>query len=457
MVHKHVVESSFLAPAYAGRLSHTPVPKHRLPDGESQPEAVYRLIHDELLLDGSSRLNMATFVTTWMDPEAERLMAETFDKNMIDKDEYPQTAEIERRCVNIVADLFNAPADGGAVGVSTIGSSEAVMLGGLAMKWRWRQRREAEGKATDRPNMVMGSNVQVVWEKFCKYWDVEPRYVPVANDRFVVDPGEVMDRVDENTIGVIPILGTTYTGEFEPIKEIHDRVVAYNAEHGTDVPIHVDGASGGFVAPFLHPDLEWDFRLPQVKSINVSGHKYGLTYPGIGFVVWRSEADLPEDLVFHVNYLGGDMPTFTLNFSRPGNQIVAQYYNFVRLGREGYRRIMESLRDVAMHLSASIGAMGPFEVVSDGSAIPVIAFRMKDSSRFTVFHVSDRLRMGGWQVPAYTMPENAQDVAVLRIVVREGFGMDLADGLLKAIGEAVEHLEQFPPVHPPPRAGFVHT
>jgi glutamate decarboxylase len=240
-----------------------PVPKNRMPDQEAPPAAVYRMIHDELLLDGSSRLNMATFVTTWMEPEADRLMAETFDKNMIDKDEYPQTAEIERRCVNIVADLFNAPPGGDAVGVSTIGSSEAVMLGGLAMKWRWRQRQEAAGQPTDRPNMVLGSNVQVVWEKFCRYWDVEPRYVPVAHDRYVVDPDDVMERVDQNTIGVIPILGTTFTGEFEPIGEIHDRVVAYNETHGLDIPIHVDAASGGFVAPFLHPDLEWDFRLPR--------------------------------------------------------------------------------------------------------------------------------------------------------------------------------------------------
>ncbi len=455
MVHKYVATNDEVAPAYAGRLNRAPVPKHRLPEVEAPPEAVYRLIHDELLLDGSSRLNMATFVTTWMDPEAERLMAETFDKNMIDKDEYPQTAEIERRCVNIVADLFNAPS-GDAVGVSTIGSSEAVMLGGLAMKWRWRQRREAAGLTTDQPNMVMGSNVQVVWEKFCKYWDVEARYVPVAPDRFVVDPDDVMARVDENTIGVIPILGTTYTGEFEPIEEIHDRVVAYNEEHGTDIPIHVDAASGGFVAPFLHPALKWDFRLPQVKSINVSGHKYGLTYPGIGFVVWRSDEDLPEDLVFHVNYLGGDMPTFTLNFSRPGNQIVGQYYNFVRLGREGYTRIMEYLRDVALYLSGEIEKMGPFQVVSDGTAIPVVAFQVRDPERFTVFHVSEQLRTGGWQVPAYTMPEDATDVAVLRIVVREGFGMDLAESLVAAIQGAVAHLEEHPPGHAAD-TGFAHT
>ncbi len=456
MVHAHQPDDSFLTPAYAGRFEHSPVPKNRMPDSMSPPEAVYRMIHDELLLDGSSRLNMATFVTTWMEPQADLLMAETFDKNMIDKDEYPQTAEIERRCVSIVADLFNAPVDGDAIGVSTIGSSEAVMLGGLAMKWRWRQRRQAAGLPADRPNMVMGSNVQVVWEKFCRYWDVEPRYVPIAHDRFVVDPDDVMEHVDENTIGVIPILGTTYTGEFEPIHQIHDRVVAYNDEHGTDIPIHVDAASGGFVAPFVHPELRWDFRLPQVKSINVSGHKYGLTYPGIGFVVWRSKEDLPEDLVFHVNYLGGDMPTFTLNFSRPGNQIVGQYYNFVRLGREGYRRVMVRLRDTATYLASQIAELGPFEIVSDGSAIPVLAFRMVDDSPFSVFHVSEKLREGGWQVPAYTMPADATDVAVLRIVVREGFDMDLADGLLEDLDTAVAHLRQYPPTHEV-GGGFSHT
>ena len=385
MVHPFSSNDDLIDPAYAGRFADVPIPKNRMPDGERRPDAVYRLIHDELLLDGSSRLNMATFVTTWMEPEAEKLMAETFDKNMIDKDEYPQTAEIERRCVNIVADLFHAPAEGDAIGVSTIGSSEAVMLAGLAMKWKWRQRREAAGLPSDRPNMVMGSNVQVVWEKFCRYWDVEPRYVPITADCFTVTPNDVMARVDESTIGVIPILGTTYTGEYEPVAEIHECVVAYNTEHGTDIPIHVDAASGGFVAPFLDPDLEWDFRLPQVKSINVSGHKYGLTYPGIGFVVWRSADELPEDLVFHVNYLGGDMPTFTLNFSRPGNQIVGQYYNFVRLGRDGYRRIMESLRATALHsLVEPLPRWHRSRVVSDGSAIPVLAFKMNESHGFTV-------------------------------------------------------------------------
>ena len=461
MVHKHVPPGDDplfddLLPPFTGRLNVNPIPKNRMPDNESTANDVYRIIHEELMLDGSSRLNMATFVSTWMEPEAERLMAETFDKNMIDKDEYPQTAEIERRCVNMVANLFNAPTEGGAVGVSTIGSSEAVMLAGLAMKWRWRARRSAAALSTDRPNMVLGSNVQVVWEKFCRYWDVEPRYVPMENGRYVITADDALARCDENTIGVIAILGTTYTGEFEPIEEIHDALVAYNDEHGFDIALHIDAASGGFVAPFLHPDLKWDFRLPQVKSINVSGHKYGLVYPGIGFVVWRSEEDLPADLVFHVNYLGGDMPTFTLNFSRPGNQLVGQYYNFLRLGFDGYRRVMESLRDLAVFASSAIAEMGPFELLSDGTAIPVFAFKVKDGTNFTVFHISDRLRVKGWQVPAYTMPENATDVAVLRVVVREGFSLDLAGALIDDIAAAVAYFEANPPVIVPTDSGFAH-
>ena len=462
MVHSHVSQKNptadtAVAPAYTHRLDLEPIPKYRLPERGSRPEAVYRLIHDELLLDGSSRLNLATFVTTWMEPQANQLMAEAFDKNMIDKDEYPQTAEIERRCVNMIANLFNAPEDGGAVGASTIGSSEAVMLAGMALKWRWRARMAAVGRPTDRPNLILGSNVQVVWEKFCRYWDVEPRYIPVQHDRFVITPEDVVERIDENTIGVVAILGTTFTGEYEPIQEIHDAVVTHNEATGLEVPLHVDAASGGFVAPFLQPDLAWDFRLPMVKSINVSGHKYGLVYPGVGFVVWRHHDALPEDLVFHVNYLGGDMPTFTLNFSRPGNQIVGQYYNFLRLGRAGYLTVMESLRDLALHTSARVAELGPFELVSDGSAIPVFAFRLADSSPFTVFDVSERLRADGWQVPAYTMPDDATDVAVMRVVVREGFSYDLAEALIDALRAATDHLAKNPPRAATSRHGFSHT
>jgi glutamate decarboxylase len=456
--HDPQAEQALLSVAYGGRLSERPLPKNRMPEDSTFPDAALRFVHDELLLDGSSRLNLATFVTTWMEPQAQTLMVEAFDKNMIDKDEYPATAEIERRCVNMVADLFHAQPHETAVGVSTIGSSEAVMLAGLALKWRWRARRTAAGLPTDRPNLVLGSNVQVVWEKFCRYWDVEARYVPITRDRYTITPETVLPHVDENTIGVVAILGTTFTGEYEPIKEIAEAVTRLNEERGWDVPMHVDAASGGFVAPFLQPDLEWDFRLPIVKSINVSGHKYGLTYPGVGFVVWRDQEDLPEDLVFHVNYLGGDMPTFTLNFSRPGNQIVGQYYNFIRLGRAGYTRIMETLRDIAMSLSDAVAKMGPFELLSDGSDIPVFAFAVTDPSKYTVFDVSNRLRQYGWQLPAYTMPADAEDLAVLRLVVREGFSADLGDKLLADLGEAVAHLEKHgrPPGEDEP-VPFAHT
>ncbi len=450
------IVDELLAPAYTHRMDVGPMPKYRMPEHGAGAQVTERLIHDELMLDGNARLNLATFVTTWMEPEAERLMSEAFDKNMIDKDEYPMTAAIETRCVNIVADLFNAPGEGDAIGVSTTGSSEAVMLGGLAMKWTWRKRRQAAGQDGSKPNMVLGSNVQVVWEKFCRYWDVEPRYVPVENDRYVITADEAVDRIDENTIGVVAILGTTYTGEYEPIKEIHDAVVANNEAEGLDVPVHVDAASGGFVAPFLQPDLEWDFRLPNIRSINVSGHKYGLVYPGVGFVVWQNEADLPEELIFHVNYLGGDMPTFTLNFSRPGNQIVGQYYNFIRLGRSGYTRVMKALQQTATTLSSRIAEIGPFSIISDGTDIPVLTFEITQDVPYTVFDVSDRLRYNGWQVPAYTMPDNATDVAVLRIVVREGFTLDLAGELIKNLREACDDLQTNPPMESAARSGFSH-
>jgi len=433
-------EDKLLAPAYGRRIMTESVPKYRLPEHEMAPDSAYDIIRDELLLDGNARLNLATFVTTWMEPQAEKLMAETFEKNMIDKDEYPQTAAIEGRCINIVSDLFNAPEEG--VGASAIGSSEAVMLAGMALKWKWRERRKAQGKPADRPNLVLGTNVQVVWEKFCRYWEVEPKYIPMEKGRYVITPEEVLQQTDENSIAVVAILGTTFTGEFEPIGKIHEALVDQNARTGWDVPMHVDAASGGFVAPFLHPDLEWDFRLPLVKSINVSGHKYGLVYPGVGWVVWRDQAELPEDLVFHVNYLGGDMPTFTLNFSRPGNQIVGQYYNFLRLGRAGYTQVMKTLRNVTTRLSGEVAKLGPFELLSDGSAIPVFAFELKDSVKsYSVFDVSDRLRQYGWQVPAYTMPANAEQVAVLRIVVREGFSADMAGKLLDDMKKAISVLE----------------
>ena len=436
--------------AYGSRYVEEPVPKYRLPDGSMPGNVAYQIIHDEMYLDGNPALNLASFVTTWMEPEAERLMTETLNKNYIDQDEYPQTTEIQNRCVNMLAHLFGAPEQAAGVGTGTVGSSEAIHLAGLALKWNWRKRRQAQGKPADRPNLVMGHNVQVCWEKFARYFEVEPRYVPLTHDRYVLGVDEALQRVDENTIAVVGILGSTYTGEYEPIAELNDALEKQNQKTGYGVPIHVDAASGGFVAPFTSPELVWDFRLPLVKSINVSGHKYGLVHPGVGWVIWRDEAELPEELIFHVNYLGGDQPTFNLNFSRGANQILAQYFNFLCLGREGYTRIMTNLQELARYLTERLEATGHVRMLSKLGHLPVVTFGLKKPEGFTVFDLSARLRQRGWIVPAYTMAPDAEDLAVLRVVVREGFSRDMADMLLDDLFRAVKDFRKDAPPAPEP-------
>jgi glutamate decarboxylase len=430
------------APVHHPEAAGTEVPYHHLPGDGMGTEAAYDFITAELLLDGSARLNLATFVTTWMPPIAGVLMAQTADKNMIDKDEYPQTAEIEARCVRILSKLWNSPETDDATGCSTTGSSEAVMLGGMALKWRWRERMRAAGKPTDKPNLIMGANVQVCWEKFCRYWDVEPRMVPMEGERYHLDAEGAIKLCDENTIGVVAILGSTFDGSYEPVAEIAAALDKLQEETGYDVPIHVDGASGGFVAPFIQPELEWDFRVPRVQSINASGHKYGLVYPGVGWAIWRDKEALPSDLVFNVNYLGGNMPTFALNFSRPGSEVIAQYFMFASLGFNGYRTVMQHSQDVALHISAAIAKMGPYELLSDGSELPVFAFTLKGGIKnYTVYDVSDRLRQRGWLVPAYSFPENREDLSVLRVVVRAGMSFDMADMLLNDLRQQTDYLE----------------
>jgi glutamate decarboxylase len=413
------------------------------------------------MLDGNSRQNLATFCQTWLEPEVLKIMALAIDKNMVDKDEYPQTAELESRCVHRLGDLWNAPDAKNTAGTSTTGSSEAAMLGGMALLWNWRARQKAQGKATDKPNLVTGP-VQVCWHKFTRYWDVEHREIPMEGDRYIMNAEEVIKRCDENTIGVIPTLGVTFTGQYEPVKAVSSALDKLQQETGLDIPIHVDGASGGFLAPFIDPDLEWDFRLPRVKSINASGHKFGLAPLGVGWVIWHDKEDLPEDLIFYVNYLGGNMPDFALNFSRPGGQIVAQYYNFLRLGREGYRKIHQSSRDTAMYLADEIGKMGPFDIIYDGSdGIPALSWKLKDGvdHGFTLFDLADRLRTRGWLVPAYTMPPKREDLAIQRILVRHGFSRDMANLLLDDYRRAVEHLDKHPastPLTEEEAGGFRH-
>ncbi len=433
------------------------IPRHELPDGELPRDVAYEIIHDELMLDGNARLNVATFVTTWMEPQADRLIAECLDKNMIDKDEYPQTAEIESRCVHMLSRLWHAPDAEAATGCSTTGSSEAAMLGGLALKRRWQHDRAAAGQPADRPNLVTGINVQVCWEKFANYWDVELRTVPMDGDRYHLTADEAVGLCDENTIGVVAVLGSTYDGSYEPVQEICAALDAFQARTGIDVPVHVDGASGAFVAPFLDPDLVWDFQLPRVASINASGHKYGLVYPGVGWILWRDATALPDDLIFWVNYLGDSMPTFALNFSRPGAQVVAQYYNFLRLGFSGYRRVHGYAREVATRLSGLIAELGPFELLTKGDELPVFAFKVRDDvTNFSVFDVSDALRERGWQVPAYTFPKNREDLAALRVVVRRGFTHDLADMLLADLTRVLPRLEKQPASTQEPGAESFH-
>jgi glutamate decarboxylase len=440
------------ASTYSTRLFAEEIPKYEIREKGMPADAAYQLMSDELNLDGNPALNLATFVTTWMEPEAQMLIAQNLHKNLIDRDEYPQTAEIENRVVNMLARLFNAARDKVAVGAGTVGSSEAILLALLARKRAWQKRREAQGKPTDRSNIVFGADVHVSWEKFARYFEVEPRIVPMKRDRYTLTVEAVADRVDENTICVGAVLGTTFTGQADPIKEINDLLLELKEEKGLDVPIHVDAASGGFIAPFINPELEWDFRLPQVKSINVSGHKFGLVYPGAGWLVFSDKDDLPEDLVFNVNYLGGDMPTYSLNFSRGASGVISQYYSLLRLGKEGYRRVCSNTLTNAEYLAKRIKQDSKLELLSETRLLPIVVVRLSEGLPFTAFDLSNKLRERGWIVPAYTMPPDIEDMTVLRVVVKENFSRDMADMFARDAEEAWRSLEGVPAVAPPKAA-----
>ncbi|KAI5295591.1 hypothetical protein KEM52_000894 [Ascosphaera acerosa] len=433
----------FMSSVYGSHFAVEDLPSGSLPEKEMPKEVAYRMIKDHLSLDGNPMLNLASFVTTYMEDEAEKLMTESFSKNFIDYEEYPQSADIQNRCVTMIADMFHASTGNGehAMGTSCIGSSEAIMLGTLAMKRRWQHKRRAEGKDTSKPNIIMNSAVQVCWEKAARYFDIEERYVYCTSERFVIDPEEAVSLIDENTIGIAAIMGTTYTGQYEDVKAINDLLV----EKGIDCPIHVDAASGGFVAPFVKPELVWDFRLEKVASINVSGHKYGLVYPGVGWVVWRSPEYLPKDLVFNINYLGADQASFTLNFSKGASQVIGQYYQMIRLGKRGYRNIMMNLTRTADYLTAALKALG-FVILSDGNGdgLPLVAFRLNPARehQFDEFALAHQLRERGWVVPAYTMAPHSQKMKLMRIVVREDFSRARCDNLLMDIKYGLEALDK---------------
>jgi glutamate decarboxylase len=417
-------------------------PDDALPEEGMVPLAAMRLIGEEMVLDGVPERNLATFVTTWMEPEAKQIITDSLNVNFIDHAEYPRTAEIEQRCIRMLANLFHAP--GETTGARTQGSSEAIMLGALSLKWNWRKRREAAGKPTDKPNLVFGGDVHVVWEKFCRYFDVEPRIVPLQRDKYTIGPEDVEPHLDENTIGVAAVLGTTFTGHMDDIRGINDLLVGRKHDDGLEVPLHIDGASGGFVWPFLYPHSEWDFRLEQVRSINVSGHKFGLVYPGIGWLIFRERADLAEDLVFYENYLGKTDATFTLNFSTGSSMVLAQYYNLIRLGHSGYKFVMEVMRSNAKLLSDRITEIGRFKVIgADSEQLPLVAFNLAGDEPFDEFDIAWQVAAErGWMLPAYTMPPNADHVNMLRALVKLNLTHALVETLVDDVHEACETLEK---------------
>lgn len=420
------------------------------PKNQMRDDVAYQMIHDELYLDGNARQNLATFCQTWDDKYVHKLMDKSINKNWIDKEEYPQSSQFDMRCIRMLADLYHAPTPAGqeAVGTNTIGSSEACMLGGMSMKWRWRKKRMAEGKPCDKPNLVCGP-VQVCWHKFARYWDVELRELPMEKGTYFMDPKRMIEACDENTIGVVVTFGVTYTGNYEFPKEFNDALDELQKTKGLDIDIHVDAASGGFLAPFCAPEIEWDFRLPRVKSINTSGHKFGLAPLGCGWIIWRDQAALPEELVFKVDYLGGQVGTIAINFSRPAGQVIAQYYEFIRLGIEGYRKVHTASYQVAQFLAKRIAPLGPFEFICEGDpkkGIPAVTFKVKDGEDpgYTLYDLSERLRLRGWQVPAFALADNCSDIVVIRIMCRRGFEMDFADLFMRDFEGAINYLKANP-------------
>jgi glutamate decarboxylase len=428
------------AALFGNRFVTNEVPSRELPETGMSPVDAMRLVAEDLALEGDPARNLATFVTTWMEPEAQRIIATNLHRNFIDHAEYPRTAEIEQRCIRMLANLYHAP--GETTGARTQGSSEAIMLGALSLKWNWRKRREAAGEPTTSPNLVFGGDVHVVWEKFCRYFDVEPRIVPLAPGKYTIGPEDVRPHVDENTIGVAAVLGTTFTGHKDDIVGINALLLQLKDEQGLDVPMHVDGASGGFVWPFLYPDSPWDFRLEQVRSINVSGHKFGLVYPGIGWLIFRETSDLAPDLVFEENYLGKTDATFTLNFSTGSAMVLAQYYNLVRYGRAGYTYIMRNMQANAKTLAEKLQSMGRFELIGrDEEQLPLVAFRLAADERYDEFDIAWQLSAErGWMVPAYTLPPDAQDITIMRALAKETLSREHVDTLARDIEEACSTL-----------------
>ncbi|CCF56661.1 hypothetical protein KAFR_0B03640 [Kazachstania africana CBS 2517] len=463
--------------------------KYKIPKQGIEEKYAYQLVHNELTLDGNPHLNLASFVNTYSTDEAKRLITENLNKNLADNDEYPQLIEITQRCISILSQLWHCDENMEPMGCSTTGSSEAIMLGGLAMKKNWVKKMEKAGKPIDKPNIVMSCACQVALEKFARYFDVECRLVPVsAKSHHMLDPSLLHEYVDENTIGLFVIMGTTYTGHLEDVEDVSNTLTKLEKEHpewsNTQIPIHVDGASGGFIVPFAFENshmkefgLErWAFNNPRVVSINTSSHKFGLTTPGLGWVLWKDEAYLPQELRFRLKYLGGVEETFGLNFSRPGFQVVHQYFNFISKGAAGYRETFRRSLFVARVFShgllTSNKLKGCFDIVSsihekitDSSTpkgvneywespslfkpgVPLVAFKLTkefqaEYSEIPQVLISSMLRARGWIIPNYPLPKSTDESdkdEVLRVVFRHEMKLDLAQLLLFDIEMVMQRL-----------------
>jgi glutamate decarboxylase len=434
------------------RMIRDEIPKDRIPDIGMDGRAAYILVHGELELDGNPMLNLASYVTTWMEENANKLVMESIDKNLVDKDEYPRTEVLQRRVMTMTSQMCNIPEGNEVAGTATVGSSEAIMLGLLAHKWSWRARRTAAGLPIDKPNVVYSGLVHTCWEKAAKYFDLEPRVVPVDPDRTYLHGDDIAPYVDENTVAVGAIVGNTFTGQVDDVASIDTMLQKIQKDKGWFVPIHVDGASGGFVAPFVAPEVAWDFRLEHVRSINLSNHKFGLVYAGMGTVVFRDRSDVPDELVFDITYLGGSAPTYSLNFSQSSVGTVLQYFQFLRLGRQGFEVVMKGAAENARYLEQKIEDYGHFTFLNKGSFMPVLAFKLTNPAdhNHTVYDISDGLRAEGWIVPAYPLPPNGQDTDVLRIVVKDDFSRDLVDLFLESFDTVLKRLGG--ELGPPPAA-----
>ena len=432
---------------YGSREMHYKSPEDYLPSGTTSPDIAYQMVKDETYPQTQPRLNLATFVTTYMDPQATQLMNEAIDINYIDETEYPRIAKMCAKCINILANLWHTPEQAKwKSGALAVGSSEACMLGGVAAWLRWREKRQAAGKPVDKPNFVISAGYQIVWEKFGQLWQIEIRTVPLTREHPTLDVDSALNLCDENTICIVPIEGVTWTGLNDDVKALNDALDEYNQKTGYDIPIHVDAATGGFILPFLNPDVEWDFRLKWVLSISTSGHKFGLVYPGLGWVIWKDKKYLPGSMSFTVNYLGAEITQVGLNFSRPAAQVLGQYYQFIRLGFQGYKEIQSSSMQTTVYLHDQIGRMAPFENYSTDVVNPLFIWTLKsdyaERSNWTLYDLQSKLQESGWMVPAYTLPADMEDKVVMRIVCKQGFSMDMADMLLDDIRTAVSELEK---------------